>query len=168
LDASKHEGFVIVDKQFNRIKVKSPHYVLLGLLNWKDKDKLNARRMLDIVRINESSEFLSYFPQWEHLYTKIASYYAEFVGKLESIVSEAKKNGIWDADDKTFSIHCKEKLEPAFVSVLWNLRKNRDMTLRNALKQIDIKLMEQIIVKPHLSELNTLPDLSKKRERQLK
>ena len=88
--------------------------------------------------------------------------------KLETIIAETKKNGIWDSDDKTFSIHLKDKLEPTFVSVLWNLRKHSDVTLRNALKQIDIKLMEQIIVKPHLNELNTLPDLQKKREIQFK
>lgn len=49
LDVTKYEGFVIRDKNFNRIKIKSPQYVAMGLMSWKDKDGLNKRRMLEVV-----------------------------------------------------------------------------------------------------------------------
>jgi hypothetical protein len=38
-------------------------YVFFSLMSWKDKDGLNKRRMLEVVRANEGDEFLSYFPQ---------------------------------------------------------------------------------------------------------
>ncbi len=61
-------GYVVVDAKFNRVKVKSPQYVCLSLMSWKDKDGLNIRRMLEVVRVNEGEEFISYFPQWVPLY----------------------------------------------------------------------------------------------------
>ena len=52
-------------------KVKSPMYVQVALLTATDKDGLNARRLLEVVQLNEGSEFLSYFPQWVALYTLV-------------------------------------------------------------------------------------------------
>lgn len=78
------EGFVVCDANFNRLKVKAPQYVALAckklaflFLSWKKKliiarspmsdmsernhrRDVNVRQMLQIVRINESSEFLTY------------------------------------------------------------------------------------------------------------
>jgi hypothetical protein len=32
-------------------------------MSWKDRDGLNKRRMLEVVRANEGEEFIAYFPQ---------------------------------------------------------------------------------------------------------
>lgn len=53
----RSEGFVVRDGNFNRVKVKSPQYVCMSLMSWKDKDGLNKRRMLEIVRSNEGATF---------------------------------------------------------------------------------------------------------------
>lgn len=53
IDPSKAEGFVVCDANFNRVKIKSPQYVSMALMSWKDKDGLNKRRMLEVVRTNE-------------------------------------------------------------------------------------------------------------------
>lgn len=46
-------------------------YVQVALLSATDKEGLNARRLLEIIQLNEGSEFLSYFPQWTKLYSLV-------------------------------------------------------------------------------------------------
>ena len=65
------EGFVVVDKDWKRIKVKSAAYVALhhiggnldrGGVGGATKAPLRRRRLLEIARNNEGSEFLAYYP----------------------------------------------------------------------------------------------------------
>lgn len=67
LNPHEHEGFVLVDANFNRRKVKSPAYVGLSLMSTRDSVEGNERNMLRIVRQNETDEFLAYYPQWEQM-----------------------------------------------------------------------------------------------------
>lgn len=53
------EGFVVVDGNWNRIKIKSPLYLMAAYIANK---KLTIRRALDITLAGERDEFLSYFP----------------------------------------------------------------------------------------------------------
>jgi hypothetical protein len=53
------EGFVVVDANFNRVKIKSPQYVACHHM----RDKCTPRGMLNLIRIGEDEEFLSYFPE---------------------------------------------------------------------------------------------------------
>lgn len=73
LDASHHEGFVVVDKNFNRVKVKSPMYVAVSLLSTRDTNSLNELRLAQILLVNESEEFLTYFPQYREAYDHVLS-----------------------------------------------------------------------------------------------
>lgn len=57
-----HEGYVVVDKHFNRVKVKSPTYV--SLHHMKNNGVLSYERGLEIVRGNELEEVLTYFPEF--------------------------------------------------------------------------------------------------------
>lgn len=71
LDPVKFEGFVAVDKNFSRLKIKSPAYVALHHLVDNQNKELRTeehafllqRRLLEIVRANEGSEFLAYYPK---------------------------------------------------------------------------------------------------------
>jgi hypothetical protein len=70
LNPAKNEGYVICDAQYRRIKVKSPSYVAVAHLNTTDRNRFNYKHMLELIRTNESDEFLAYFPQWKHLCSK--------------------------------------------------------------------------------------------------
>ena len=60
------EGFVVCDKDFNRVKIKSPTYVALH--HMKNNGVLSYERGIEIVRGNELAEVLTYFPEFkEHL-----------------------------------------------------------------------------------------------------
>lgn len=56
------------DANWTRVKVKSPQYLNLSGISPQDRQHVNKRRMVGIVQTNESSEFLSYFPEWTHLW----------------------------------------------------------------------------------------------------
>lgn len=54
------EGFVVVDKYWHRVKIKSPLYLQSFYLKG---NRLTFKRCLDIYMANEMDEYLSYFPE---------------------------------------------------------------------------------------------------------
>jgi hypothetical protein len=58
LTPDKAEGFVVVDRDYRRLKIKSLLYVKIHHL----KDQMSERHLLDVARNNEDSEVLVYFP----------------------------------------------------------------------------------------------------------
>ena len=81
IDPLACEGYVVCDAAYNRIKVKSPQYVALAHL----KDSMSPRRMLEVIRSNESSEFLNYFPELRSLYDQVE---ARFLAAAKAIDAE--------------------------------------------------------------------------------
>lgn len=63
LDPLKQEGYVVVDAQFNRVKVKHPGYVALHHMKGNGAGP-TEKRLLDICRKGEQAEVLSAFPEW--------------------------------------------------------------------------------------------------------
>lgn len=75
------EGYVVVDKNFNRVKIKSPTYV--SLHHMKNNGVLSYARGIEIVRGNELSEVLTYFPEFKPHLEKIQSDYNNFITKVK-------------------------------------------------------------------------------------
>lgn len=75
-----NEGFVVCDKNFNRVKVKSPTYVALH--HMKNNNILSYARGIEIVRGNELDEVLTYFPEFAEHLQKIKADYEAFVAEL--------------------------------------------------------------------------------------
>lgn len=86
LSPLEQEGYVICDAQFNRIKVKSIKYVALH----HAVDGLSTRRLLEIVRTNEGSEFLQYFPELAQEYNKIKTAYDALIAKTIDTYNQFK------------------------------------------------------------------------------
>lgn len=63
------EGYVVVDANFNRVKIKHPGYVALHHL--KGDDGPSYKKMIKIVTSGEGSEILTYFPEWKPIYDKV-------------------------------------------------------------------------------------------------
>jgi hypothetical protein len=80
LSPMRGEGYVVRDASFARVKVKSPQYVALAHL----KDAMTGRRLLEIVRANESDEFLSYFPEFRPAYAAVLREYEALCDGLEA------------------------------------------------------------------------------------
>jgi len=67
LDPIQNEGFVALDANFNRCKIKSPSYVMIHHM----KDGFGQRRMIRLIQLGEESEVLSYFPEYQDLFNEI-------------------------------------------------------------------------------------------------
>lgn len=61
IDPTNQEGYVVVDAQFNRVKVKHPGYVALHHM----KSGMSMRRLLEVVMAGEVSEVVAHFPEYE-------------------------------------------------------------------------------------------------------
>lgn len=89
---SDEEGYVVVDKNYHRIKVKSPTYLKMSYL--KNNNRLTRARVLEIIKENEEEEFLSYFPEYKQVFKVVKSDYYKFVARqkeIEKRVLELKK-----------------------------------------------------------------------------
>lgn len=59
LNPLEQEGFVVVDRHFNRVKVKSPRYVILHHM----KGEATRRRAIELWQTGETAELLAHFPE---------------------------------------------------------------------------------------------------------
>lgn len=76
------EGYVIVDKYFNRIKIKSPAYLMAHRL--RGEGALTEKRALDLIRINEHGEYLVYFPEDKEFFDNVERKLNRYLDKLEA------------------------------------------------------------------------------------
>jgi len=76
------EGYVVVDKYFNRLKVKSPAYVAVHHL--KGEGDISKKRILDLIRLNEDQEFLNYFPEYTDFFNDIKDKYNKYINKTKA------------------------------------------------------------------------------------
>lgn len=77
------EGYVAVDKYYNRVKIKSPQYVAAHHL--ANNGAVNEKSLLTIVRKNEKSEFLTMFPEYTEMYNSVESAYNKFKATIKDL-----------------------------------------------------------------------------------
>ncbi len=77
LDPVKLEGFVVVDGNFNRVKIKSPRYVVLHHM----RDKITDRGVIKLWLEGEVEELLVYFPEHAPAVKKITDQLEDLVLK---------------------------------------------------------------------------------------
>ena len=98
------EGYVVVDKDFNRVKIKSPTYVALH--HMRNNGVLSYERGIEIVRGNELGEVLTYFPEFKPHLEKIKNAYDSLIADLNEswlaynqldpfIIETRKDKAIW-------------------------------------------------------------------------
>lgn len=80
------EGFVVVDLNWNRVKIKSPSYVAAHYL--KNNGVQSSRRVLELIERNEQSEFLSYFPEYTDIVNSIKEARDNFIQDLIIALSD--------------------------------------------------------------------------------
>lgn len=63
------EGYVVVDKNFNRVKIKSPAYLMVHRLS--QNNNMSIRRAIDVYMAGECDEILAYFPEYKSVFDEI-------------------------------------------------------------------------------------------------
>jgi hypothetical protein len=122
------EGYVVVDANYNRVKIKSPHYVALHRLKG---EYFNKKRALELILIGETSEVLTYFPEW-----------TDEIGEVENALENLKGNynalyaSLADIESqKEFALNVTKQAK--IPGVLFAMRKGK--TFDEAIRDVNIK-----------------------------
>lgn len=84
IDPCEQEGYIVVDADFNRVKVKHPGYVALHHM----RSSISPKNVLEVVRQGESAEVLAHFPEWTQIFEVVQGRYDGLVMQLEQDWSE--------------------------------------------------------------------------------
>lgn len=116
LNPTQNEGFVVVDKHFNRVKIKSPQYVALHHL----KDSISTEKnMVTIVMTGEKSELLNAFPELTNEFVAVEAKLGAALAKLEDLY--AQNRHLESQKDFALAIAGKSKM----TGILFQARKNK-------------------------------------------
>jgi hypothetical protein len=128
------EGFVVVDGQYRRVKIKSPAYVLVH----HAKDGFGQRRIIDLIRLGETSEVLSYFPEYQQQYDELNSALDELVAELEEAYAKIQHIEI----QKDFAV---EALKTRYSAALFQTRNGRTTSIRSAVLAASTEVLERLL-----------------------
>lgn len=80
------EGYVVVDANWNRVKVKSPAY--LAVHHLENNGVLSARRVMDIILNGEQSEVLANFPEFTDYFNVASEVFYNFKSELQKNIDD--------------------------------------------------------------------------------
>lgn len=123
-----HEGIVIRDKFYNRVKLKTLFY--FDLHKTANNGHVTLERALDLIRANDAEEFLVYFPEYKKYFAAINEKYQNFLVACntldanvqqwisnhltEYITSKRKKEEIHKKFRSSFAQFVKEYINPSY------------------------------------------------------
>jgi len=118
------EGYIVVDANYNRVKIKG--FAYLSVHRMCENGVLTPRRIVDLIKINEHDEYLSYYPEHIPHFVPYLYSYNEFISEIED---DFEKCQILKEDKKYGSkVHRKEYAEFAskciYPAILFNFYNN--------------------------------------------
>jgi hypothetical protein len=140
LDPMEHEGYVVCDGNFHRVKMKSPQYVAVSHL----KEGMSVRNMLELIRINESAEFLTYYPEYTELYNEVKAKFTALVNQVDTYFQSIKHID----DRKAFAMEAKDHPQSG---ILFGLKQGKIKSILEGLAEMNIKVLENWL---HLKEMS--------------
>lgn len=85
-DSVQYEGFVVVDKDFHRIKIKSPEYIALH--HMIDNGNFSKKRCIELIVSNSDiDKIIKDFPQYEHVFRYYQYEVSEFYFDVDNFIS---------------------------------------------------------------------------------
>ena len=135
------EGYVVRDKNYNRIKIKSPEYLAIHRL--ANNGNVSYKRILELVLINEDSEFLTYFPEYTEAFDEVKEKLNAFLSKVKRDEKEYYRMKF--NSRKSLAMWAKNKTLPSALFALEDNKVNnceefvRNMRVDNLLKILGMK-----------------------------
>lgn len=99
------EGYVVVDKNYNRLKIKNPAYVALHHLKCNAEPSLVS--LIGLIRNNEIGEFLTYFPELASKINKCKAMIDGILDEFRAEIAELKTREF--KSQKDFALAVKDK-----------------------------------------------------------
>lgn len=142
------EGYVVVDANFNRVKIKNPAYVAVHHL----KGKSAEHNIITIVKSNEIEEFGATFPERKEELYKLKANYDILVEKLNVVWEELKlrkPKNIMPAEKKkyaaaVFEVCDKYDLKP-FTGLYFGLNDGKVESVESFIMEYDDKLLYKML-----------------------
>jgi len=142
------EGYVVVDADFNRVKIKNPAYLAVHHL----KGKTAEHNILTIVKTNEIEEFASTFPERKEELLKLKANYDLLTAKLNMVWDELKvrrAKNITKEEQKKYAIAvfevCKTHKVENFTGLYFGLGQYKVTSVEEFLLNYDDKLLYKIL-----------------------
>lgn len=110
IDPTKQEGYVVVDKYNQRVKVKHPGYVRLHHL----RDSLTPRGIMKVIQAGEDAEVVASFPEWTDVFADLKAAFEGLAMELEQAWLQAKLL----VPRKNFAEQAKKTRVPAILFLL--------------------------------------------------
>lgn len=114
LQPNEHEGYIVRDAAFNRVKVKAPQYVALHHV----ANGNSPRRLLEMVRMNESAEWLAYFPNLRADHDAVKQKYNTLLDRVAAAYAPIKDIAV----QKDFAMAAKNH---PFSAALFRMRQGK-------------------------------------------
>lgn len=134
LSPLKQEGFVVVDANFNRVKVKHPGYVALH----HAKDGMTTKAFIHIARTGEVSEVIAAFPEFKPLLDDAKERYEKLVAEVEADMLRIPVG----LTQKDFAI---EAVKTRCSAALFQLRSGRASSVREFFKTFRIENLVMLL-----------------------
>lgn len=125
LDNVEHEGFVVVDANWHRIKIKNPSYVAAHHIRAKQP---TFEDIFEVWKDGEEEEFLSYFPAYGEVIDFINWHYKNIQAHLNLWSQYA------DKDKKEFAIVLNFERQVWFISIGFKCYDLNNWSLDNYIK----------------------------------
>ena len=132
------EGYVVVDKDWNRIKIKSPQYVAVHHI--KNNGDVNIASIVQLIRTNEIGEFLTYFAEYTNNVNIIKSKISNILLGLNNGLLEIKDKEF--ATQKDFALAVKDRPFSAFF-FSWN--KDKSLTPETWFWKMDNNKIKELV-----------------------
>ena len=142
------EGYVVVDAEFNRIKIKNPAYLAVHHL----KGKTAEHNILTIVKTNEIEEFASTFPERKEELYRLKESYDDLILRLKFLWEELKLHkpkNIMASEKKryaakVFELCDKYDLKP-FTGMCFGLVEGKIESVEDFMLKYDDKLLYKML-----------------------
>lgn len=136
IDPLSQEGYVVVDGNYNRVKIKHPGYVALHHL----KDGFGPRRIVEIIRASEKPEVLTYFPEWTEQFNDSQNRYDRLVQETIDLYEKIKDIPV----QKDFALAVQAH-RPAVPAALYRLRAGQIDSVKQHLADMPIQALMKIL-----------------------
>jgi len=144
------EGYVVVDGDFNRIKIKNPAYVNAHHL----KGKMGNHHIIGIIKTNEIDEFIATFKDREEEIRHLDAGYELLTNKLESVwvvLENLKPKNTTPKEKKRYVMEvfrvCEENDTKMFTGLYFGLNDGKVDSVKDYLREYDDKKLYEILIK---------------------
>lgn len=140
------EGYVVVDKNWNRVKIKSLAYVQVHHL--ADNGNISKNRILELIKIGEDSELLEYYPEYKDLFEEVREEYLLHLNVLEGIKETTDAwNKKYKDNQKGFAIKVTIETEKQTHAYFFAYRNNKQETIEKLNSKLTYdKLLKKIFI----------------------